>query len=104
MVFKKFVSVDKYHSFNVTILEDTAYFVLGTVEPSHYKTFLLLLKIGFEYLMNNKVKYVKQQINAEDKELFKRSTIIEDGNITIVKTNIDDFLFELCDAMGITRL
>ena len=101
---RQFTSIDKCHSFGITILEDTAYFVLYNVDPSHYKTFLLLLKNGFEYMNFHKIKYVKQQINAEDKESFKKSVIIEENNILIVKTNIEDFLLEICDAIGMHRL
>jgi hypothetical protein len=104
MTSQQFTSIDKFHSFGITILEDTAYFALRSVEPSQYKTFLLLLKRGFEYMKQNNVKYVKQQINVEDKESFKKSNVIEENNVLIVKTNIDDFLFEICDAIGMHRL
>jgi hypothetical protein len=104
MSVKKFISIDKKHSYNITILDETAYLVLCAIEPSSYKTFLLLLKSGFEYMKNNNIKYVKQQINIEDKKLFKKSTFIEENNMIIVKTEIDDFIFEICDALGIKRL
>ena len=104
MTSRQFTSIDRFHSFGITILEDTAYFALRDVEPSQYKTFLLLLKKGFEYMKANNVKYVKQQVNPEDKESFKKSVVIEENNILIVKTKIDDFLFEICDAIGIHRL
>jgi len=104
MTSQQFTSIDKLHSFGITILEDTAYFALRSVEPSQYKTFLLLLKKGFEYMKMHNVKFVKQQINTEDKDSFKKSIFIEENNILIVKTNIDDFLFELCDAIGMHRL
>jgi hypothetical protein len=104
MTTKQFKSIDKFHSFSITILEDTAYFVLEIVQPSQYKTFLLLLKSGYEYMKNNNVKYVKQQINQEDKELFKKSDVIEQNGLFFVKTHIDNFLFELCDAIGMNRL
>lgn len=100
----QFTSIDKFHSFGITILENTAYFALRNVDPSRYKTFLLLLKKGFEYMKQHDVKFVKQQINIEDKESFKKSVIIEENDNLIVKTNIDDFLFEICDAVGIHRL
>ena len=126
---KEFISIDKQHSFTISIIEDTAYFVLnyigkGTTPPPapkiiekvgkeeeekevfaiSYKIFLLLLKDGFQYMTNNGIKYVKQQINYEDKETFKKSFFIEENNILIAKTNIDDFLIELCEALGMNRL
>ena len=47
MTSKNFYSIDKYHSFNINIIEDTAYFSINTIKPEKYKTFLLLLKAGF---------------------------------------------------------
>jgi hypothetical protein len=55
-------------------------------------------------MVNNSIKYVKQQINHEDKESFKRSSFIEEDNILIAKTDIEYFLVELCDALGMHRL
>ena len=55
-------------------------------------------------MVNNSIKYVKQEINYEDKESFKKSTFIEEDNILIAKTNIEDFLIELCDVLGMNRL
>lgn len=104
MTSKNFYSIDKYHSFNINIIEDTAYFSINTIKPEKYKTFLLLLKSGFEYMIKMNVKYVKQYITKEDINCFQKSTIIEENNTVIVKTKIEDFLFELCDALGIQRL
>ena len=104
MGYKKFVSIDKAHEFSINIIEDIAYFNIERIEPSQYKTFLLTLKKGFEYMLENNVLFVKQQINKEEKELFKTSTFIELDESLIVKTSINDFLFELCDALGINRL
>lgn len=100
----KFLSIDKEHLFNISIIEDTAYFTLHNINPQKYKTFLLLLKNAFDYMVNNNIKYVKQQINHEDRESFKRSSFIEEDNILIAKTNIEYFLVELCDALGMHRL
>jgi hypothetical protein len=100
----KFISIDKQHSFTIFIIEDTAYFTLHDIKPEKYKTFLLELKKGFQYMVNNGIKYVKQEINYEDKESFKKSSFIEENNILIAKTNIEDFLVELCDVLGMHRL
>jgi hypothetical protein len=101
---KQFISIDKEHILNITLIEDTAYFAIELLNSKEYKTFLLLLKKVFEYMKNNNVKYVKQQINYEDKELFKKSSFVEENNILIVKTDIDIFIYELCDALGMNRL
>jgi hypothetical protein len=100
----KFVSIDKEHLFKISIIEDTAYFIMCNINPEKYKTFLLLLKDAYQYMVNNSIKYVKQQINHEDKESFKRSSFIEEDNILIAKTDIEYFLVELCDALGMHRL
>lgn len=101
---QKFTSIDKNHQFNINIIDDTAYFALEYIEPANCKTFLLLLKSGIEYMVNNNVKYVKQYIMENDIDEFKNSHIISENDIFIVKTKIEDFLFELCDALGIQRL
>ena len=100
----KFTSIDNFHSFNILVIEDTAYFSLLTINPENYKTFLLLLKRGFDYMLANNVKYVKQHINHEDKESFKKSSFVEEDNVLIAKVKIEDFLIELCDALGMHRL
>lgn len=101
---KKFVSLDKNHSFTIGIIETTAYFQIENINPEYYKTFLLLLKQGFTYMTEKHVNYVKQRINAEDMEFFKKSTFIREDSVIIAKTPIEDFLFELADCLGIKRL
>lgn len=101
---KQFSSIDKEHQLYIDIIEDTAYFTIEIINPEKYKTFLLLLKTIFEYMLNNNVKYVKQYINYNDIENFKNSEIYSERDVIIVKTKIEDFLFELCDALGMNRL
>jgi hypothetical protein len=101
---KDFISIDKNHSFTVQIIDNTAYFMINTLNPEKYKTFLLLLKSAFEYMVSKNVSYVKQQINKDDKENFKNSSFIEADNILVVKTHINDFMIEICDALGMHRL
>jgi hypothetical protein len=63
---KKFVSIDDAHSFEITINEeskDLAYFSIINITPEHYKTFLLLLKDGFEYMIKNNILIVKQIVS-----------------------------------------
>jgi len=101
---KDFISLDKQHSFTIDIIGDTSYFIINYIKPEKYKTFLLLLKNGFEYMITKDIKYVKLRINEEDKINFKRSSFIQENDVVIVKIIITDFLFELCDALGIERL
>lgn len=92
------------HAFKISIVDDTAYFQLEQLKEENYKTFLLLLKNGFEYMCDNKVKYVKQYINEDDIVNFKKSEFLKNNDIVIVKTHIDDFLYELTGALGFNRL
>jgi hypothetical protein len=101
---KKFVSIDNKHSFTILIIEDTAYFSIDIIDQSQYKTFLFLLKNGIEYMCDNNIKYVKQNIMDSDANLFKKSTIIHQYDCIVVKTHINDFIEEICDALGINRL
>jgi len=104
---KNFVSIDDAHSFEIIIYDefpDYAYFTMINVTPEHYKTFLLLLKDGFEYMSNNNIKTIKQMLNTTDLEFFKKSTISYFDNYVIVSTNIEYFLEEICNGLGIQRL
>lgn len=104
---KKFLSIDDAHSFEININEeakDSAYFTIEKVTPEHYKTFLLLLKDGFEYMIKNKISIVKQIINSTDIEFFKKSTISYYHNYVIISTNIEFFLEDICNGLGIQRL
>lgn len=104
MLIKQFNSIDKNHQIDINIIDDTAYFSINMLNPEKYKTFLLLLKSCFEYMVINNIKYIKQYINEDDIDNFKKSVIIREKNTVIVKTHIDDFLIELCDALGMNRL
>ena len=55
-------------------------------------------------MIDNNINYVQQCINEEDKENFKKSEILKIDNYYIVITKINDFLIELCDALGMQRL
>lgn len=101
---KEFISLDKKHSFTLDSIDDTTYFTIHYLSYEYYKTFLLLLKTAFEYMVNYNIKYVKLRINEEDKIHFKRSSFIQEDDVLIVKILITDFLLELCDALGIQRL
>jgi hypothetical protein len=100
----QFASIDNNHCIEISIIEDTCYFNIVRLIPEFYKTFLILLKKVIEYMSNNKIKYIKQYIVEEDKELFKKSIFLEKNNILVVKTDIENFIEEICDAIGIQRL
>ena len=104
---KKFVSIDDAHSFEINISEESsesAYFIIEKITPEHYKTFLLILKDGFEYMIKNNILIVKQIINSTDIEYFKKSTISYYNNYVVISTNIEYFLEDICNGLGIQKL
>ena len=106
-IYQKFVSIDDAHSFEISISDeslDLAYFTIINITPEHYKTFLLLLKDGFDFMIKNNILIVKQIINSTDIEFFKKSTISYYDNYVIISTNIEYFLEEICNGLGIQRL
>ena len=44
MINKKFVSIDKFHEINTSIIDNFCYFSIEKMIIENYKTFLLLLK------------------------------------------------------------
>jgi hypothetical protein len=49
---KQFISIDNKHCIKTTIIEDTIYFNIVSLELESYKTFLLTLKKCFDYTRN----------------------------------------------------
>lgn len=99
-----FDSIDNCHSINIKLIGDTAYFAITSYDPEQIKTFLLLLKKTVDYMSKNNIKYVKQQINKDDIPSFTKSSFIQNENIVFVKTYIEDFISEICNALGIIGL
>jgi hypothetical protein len=104
MISNKFISIDRCHQINLNIIDDTAYFTIETLNHEKCKTFLLLLQTSIDFMIKNNVKFIKQHIMEEDVSEFKKSEIISENGVFVVKTKIEDFLFELCDALGIKGL
>ena len=103
---KNFVSVDKSHEINTTILDELCYLTIIKITPENYKTLLLLFKDIILYLNLKNVKYIKQFIHKNDKNSFKKSTINEsdeDKNFVWITTNIIDFMEEICFALNINH-
>ena len=104
MIDKQFISIDKYHEINTTIIDNFCYFTIVKLDLENYKTLLLLLKdiILFLYLKN--VKFIKQSIVQNDVQFFKKSTINYTNdkiNPVWITTKIEDFIEEICDALNI---
>ena len=106
MINKKFISIDKFHEINTSIIDNFCYFSIEKLICENYKTFLLLLKDILLYLNNHKVKFIKQEILIIDLPYFKKSTRNETCNKTnvLITTNIEDFMEEICDALNIKHL
>ena len=103
---KKFISIDRTHEIDTSIIDDFCYLTIIKITSENYKTLLLLFKDIILYLHLNNVKYIKQFIHNEDKESFKKSTIIasdEYNNFVWITTNIVDFMEEICNALNINH-
>jgi hypothetical protein len=99
---KKFISIDKEHIINTSVLENIAWFQIELANFSHYKTFFLLVKDSIDYFRNNNIKYIKQSILISDAQSFKFSEFVEiDESIGMITTPIEKFIDELVCALGI---
>ena len=104
---KQFISIDKYHEINTTIIDNFCYFTIVKLDLENYKTLLLLLKDIILYLYLKNVKFIKQFIVQNDIPFFKKSTINDTDktddkiNPVWITTNIEDFIEEICDALNI---
>lgn len=102
-MYKIFSSIDKLHYISITITENTAYFRVIECDYENIKTFLLLLKECMEYLKDNNIKIVRQEIVKEEFELFKYSNIMDktNSNNVMIETKIKDFINELINVFDI---
>jgi hypothetical protein len=100
---QKFISIDKFHEINTSIIDNFCYFSIEKLIIENYKSFLLLLKDILMYLNDHKIKFIKQQILVIDLPYFKKSIKNEtcNQNDVWITTNIEDFMEEICDALNI---
>ncbi len=103
---KLFNSIDKKHQIEISILDDVGWFNINKLDCESCKTFLLLLKQVMEYLSLNNIKYIKQHIMYEDLDNFPNSSHVEsaNGNYYIVSIDIENFVLESVNALGINKL
>ena len=102
-MYKIFTSIDKYHIIGITLTDDIAYFKIINFEFEYVKTFLLLFKECIEYLKDNNIKTVKQEIINTDFELFKNSKIsnkTSENNI-MIETEFIHFIDEIYNVFNI---
>lgn len=102
---KIFNSPDTKHQIQIDIIYDISWFNINKFDFEFYKTFLLLLRDVLLFMYKNNIRYIKQYINEEDKQYFKKSSIVEiNKDLLVVSTNITDFLDEIINVLGIKKM
>jgi hypothetical protein len=76
MIHKTFQSINNYHSIDVALQGDTAYFMLLQYNTNEPKSFVLLLSEILNYMHLNNVEYIIDS-NDFERELYK----FEDYNL-----------------------
>ena len=102
-MYKIFTSVDNLHIINITICDFIAYFKIINFEFEYVKTFLLLFKECVEYLKNNNIKIVRQEIINDDFKLFKNSKICNKTSEfhSLIETEFINFIDEIYTVFNI---
>ncbi len=102
---KKFISIDKEHIFNTSILENIVWFQIEQANFANYKTFFLLIKDCVDYFRKNNIQYIKQSILISDAQSFKFSEFVPiDEFMGMITTPIEKFIDELVCALGINLI
>lgn len=102
---KTFNSIDNKHQIDITIICEIAWFNIIKLDFESFKTFLILLKDVMIYIKDNKCEYIKQYINKNDVEYFKKSSKVElDNDIYSITTKIDNFLDEIINVFDIKKV
>lgn len=104
---KTFTSIDNKHSISIEINETNAFMNILYIEYSCPKSFVILLKDITEYLTDNNIAYIYQYIMERDYTYFNNSSIEYTDIIKkeyLIKTKIQDFILEICNALDIKRL
>lgn len=102
---KTFISIDKKHHINISIIDEISWFEIDNMDFEHLKTFMILLKDILIYCKNNNVKIIKHHATDEDMCFFKKSSKINlNKNIWLVSTNIEDFLEEIINVFNIKKI
>ena len=102
-MYKIFTSIDNLHMINITICDNIAYFKIINFEFEYVKTFLLLFKECIEYLKNNNIEIIRQEIINSDIVLFKNSKIFHKTSEyhSIIETKFINFIDEIYTAFNI---
>lgn len=113
MSYKPFTDILGKNKISIALIENIAYFEINEVTYEYYKSFAELLKTCYNYMLDNKVEYVKQYVVEADVELFKGSSLVDlgvqivqssDPDIYIVTMPIDVFLENTINAIGMKTL
>jgi hypothetical protein len=101
---KIFTSIDRKYKIKTELENNYLYFEIQQYDNSNILTFLSLIKDICHYIIKNKVEIIVQTINKNDYKLFKNSQIIfKNEDNYLIQTNKNDFLDEICNALGINQ-
>jgi hypothetical protein len=104
MVNKIISSLDNNHEIQISIIDEIAWFNINKLDYNNIKSFLYLVKDIMEIFRNNKIKNIKQYIGVDSIKFFTNSSIIElENDIYIVNSDIEIFLDELVNALGLIK-
>ena len=101
---KTFSSIDEKHTIKIELENNYLHFEIQKYDNNNIITFLSTIKDICEYITKKKVEFIIQTINKNDYELFKNSQIIfKNDDYYLIQTNKNDFLDEICNALGIKQ-
>jgi hypothetical protein len=101
---KIFTSIDKKHKIKTELEKNYLYFEIQEYDNNNILTFLSMIKEICHYITKNNVEQIIQTIHKNDYELFKNSQIIfKNEDNYLIQTNKNDFLNEICNALGINQ-
>ena len=107
---KIFTSYDNLHKIRINIIDEECWFNIETFNTTNCKTFLMLIKEVIDYINDNNIKIIKQYVYLDDCKYFQKSIIIKyelsinENNIFIVNTKIEDFIEELINVLQIKKI
>ncbi len=111
-----FRSYDNLHKITVNIhLNEYCWFNIDIFDNNNCKTFLILIKEVVDFINEKNIKNIKQYIYSDDVKYFKNSFIekhidyntntnINNNDIYIVQSKIENFIDELVTVLEIKRI
>ena len=108
-----FKSYDDLHKITIKIDNNTCWFNIDTFNNKNCKTFLMLIKEVIDFINIKNIKHINQYIYSNDCQYFKNSTIskyinsneiIDNSEIFIISTQINHFVEEMINVLGIKKI